>query len=65
MDRLRWSLYSQLFADSVFFLCLSIKGIKTIYPTGTVYEFDWNPCTTFTEGSSCTDMLVSVCFAFL
>ena len=66
MDRLRWSLYSQLFADSVcFFLCLSIKGIKTIYPPGTIYEFDWNPCTTFTEGSSCTDMLVSVCFAFL
>ncbi|KAM7424826.1 hypothetical protein ABFA07_023667, partial [Porites harrisoni] len=36
----------------------AIKGIKTIYPPGTIYEFDWNPCTTFTEGSSCTDMLI-------
>lgn len=36
----------------------AIKGIKTIYPPGTIFEFDWNPCTTFTEGSSCTDMLI-------
>ena len=48
-----------------FFLCWSIKGIKTISPPGTIFEFDWNPCTTFTEGNSCTDMLVGVCFAFL
>ena len=39
---------------------LSFKGIPTIIPTGSNYAFNWNPCTDFTEGNGCTDVLVCV-----
>ena len=41
-------------------LIFSFKGIPTVVPTGSNYAFKWNPCTDFTDGSGCTDVLVSV-----
>ena len=47
-----------LFCFLLFFF--SFKGIPTVFPTGSNYAFNWNPCTDFTDGNGCKDVLVSV-----
>ncbi|XP_068716301.1 uncharacterized protein [Montipora foliosa] len=36
----------------------SFKGIPTINPPGSSNAFNWNPCTKFTEGGGCQNVLV-------
>ncbi|XP_073235403.1 uncharacterized protein [Porites lutea] len=36
----------------------AFKGIPTKAPYHTTLVFDWNPCTKFSEGSSCIDLLI-------
>lgn len=37
----------------------SFRNILTVYPPGSRLVFDWNPCTNFSEGFGCKDVLVS------
>ncbi|KAL9966630.1 hypothetical protein ACROYT_G024735 [Oculina patagonica] len=36
----------------------AFKDINTVSPLGVRYVFDWNPCTNFSEGLGCKDVLM-------
>ncbi|XP_022796290.1 uncharacterized protein LOC111334745 [Stylophora pistillata] len=36
----------------------AFKGLLALYPPGSSYKFDWNPCTKFSEGTGCSNVFM-------